>query len=278
VMALAYFAAEIWTGASRRTWLLARASAALAILGPCILWIIHVPVLCNLANVEAVNAGSQACQGNPGNLVVTPSTGAMAAVAIVTVLALVWFLAGLGGARGSRRGITVREIMPLLITGGVGALALLAASLLPDDTPLITLNAIVPELIALAALVPLGLVAVQILTARDARRFIYGLVAAAAAWFVVLYPNISGLQMPSTVVNAYQGILPTYLYAFQFGISKTDRTGSISFASPMFVVLVGALVVAAAVVGYVTWTWRQALGADPEADTGTGQAGEPGPA
>ncbi len=74
VLALGYFAAEVWTGASRRTWLLARASAAVAIMGPCILWLMRYP-LCAVANVQAVNAGSQACQGNPGNLVVTPSTG-----------------------------------------------------------------------------------------------------------------------------------------------------------------------------------------------------------
>ena len=40
VMALAYFIAEIWHGASRRTWSLARVAAALAIMGPALLWLV----------------------------------------------------------------------------------------------------------------------------------------------------------------------------------------------------------------------------------------------
>ena len=38
-------------------------------------------------------------------------------------------------------------------------------------------------------------------------------------WFVVLYPNIAALPLPDTIVNAYQGLLPTYLYAFQFSVN-----------------------------------------------------------
>jgi hypothetical protein len=276
VLALGYFVAEIWTGASRRTWLFARATAAVALLGPCILWLLRYP-LCSIANVQAVNPGSQACQGNPGNLVITPSTGVMAVVLIVTVLALVWLLTGMGSS-GGRRGIGGREILPLVVVGGIGALALAIASLLPDDQPLFTFNGIVPELIALAAAVPLGLVAIQVLTARDARRFVAGLVAAAAAWFVILYPNISALAMPATIVNAYQGLLPTYLYAFQFGVNTVDRGGAISFATPAFALLVVALVIVTAVVGYATWSWRQALAPDPDEGAGTGRAGEPGAA
>ena len=37
--------------------------------------------------------------------------------------------------------------------------------------------------------------------------------------FLVLYPNISALPLPSIVVNAYQGLLPTYLYPFQFPVN-----------------------------------------------------------
>ena len=59
-MALAYFLAELWHGASRRTWLLARLSAAAAVLGPFGLWLLHRP-LCAIARVTEVNPGSQAC-------------------------------------------------------------------------------------------------------------------------------------------------------------------------------------------------------------------------
>ena len=48
---------------------------------------------------------------------------------------------------------------------------------------------------------------------------------AVVGWFVVVYPNISALPLPSAVVNAYQGLLPTYLYAFQFPVSTADRSG-----------------------------------------------------
>ncbi len=76
VMALAYFAAEVWHGASRRTWLFARVAAAVALMGPVILWMVRLP-LCAVAGVEQVNKGSQACNGNPGNLVVTPAAAAL---------------------------------------------------------------------------------------------------------------------------------------------------------------------------------------------------------
>ena len=60
VMALAYFVAELWHGASRHTWALARIAAAIAILGPALMWIVARP-LCAVVGVLSVNPGSQAC-------------------------------------------------------------------------------------------------------------------------------------------------------------------------------------------------------------------------
>ncbi len=275
VLALGYFVGEIWHGASKRTWLLVRASAAVAMMGPVILWLLRYP-LCALANVESVNKGSQACNGNPGNLVVTPATAAMVVVAILTVLVLVWQLVSLGRGRPDGRPVSTRDLLPILLAAGVGGVALAISRLLPDADPLFTINGIVPEIIALIVAVPLGLIAIQILTARDARRFVGGLVAAAAAWFVLLYPNISALPMPSALVNAYQGLLPTYLYAFQFGVSKVDRGGAISFSDPKFFILVAFLVIACGIVAYSAWAWRQALapGRDGDDDPEIGE--EPG--
>jgi predicted membrane-bound dolichyl-phosphate-mannose-protein mannosyltransferase len=275
VLALAYFVGEVWTGASRRVWLLARVSAAVALMVPVILWLFRYP-MCAIANVQSVNPGSAACQGNPGNLVVTPSTAAMAAVLIGTVVVVVWLLSGLGSPRAGGRAMSARDLAPLLGAVAVGAIALLIASLLPDESPLFTFNGIIPELIALIAAVPLGLVAVFVLTARDARRFVYGLVAAAGAWFVVLYPNISALAMPAAVVNAYQGLLPTYLYAFQFGVSTVDRNAAIKFATPEFAALVVALIVVSGVMAYAAWSWRHAA-AEPVEES-SGPAGERGAA
>ena len=46
VMALAYLMAEIWHGASRRTWQLARIAAGLAIMGPALMWLLDRPLCC----------------------------------------------------------------------------------------------------------------------------------------------------------------------------------------------------------------------------------------
>ena len=81
-MALAYFVAELWHGASRRTWLLARVAAAVALMGPVILWLLRQPLV-PLANVEAVNPGSQACSGQPGQPRGDPVRRAVVVVAVV---------------------------------------------------------------------------------------------------------------------------------------------------------------------------------------------------
>ena len=66
VIALAYFLAELWHGASRRTWLLARVSAALVVLGPGLLWAFKGP-LCDYVRVNVANPGSGACvEFDPG--------------------------------------------------------------------------------------------------------------------------------------------------------------------------------------------------------------------
>ncbi|MDP2350902.1 MAG: phospholipid carrier-dependent glycosyltransferase, partial [Chloroflexota bacterium] len=262
VMALGYFVAEVWHGASRRTWLLARVAAAAALVGPVALWILRLP-LCFLAGVESVNAGSQACNGNPGNLVVTPAAFALAAVGLVTVIVLIRLLLALSRPRADGRVLEPRDLLPLVITAVSGGAALALSRLLPSDDPLFSIPGLIPEVIALVVAIPLGLVALQVVTARDGRRFVAGLIAAVAGWFVILYPNISALPLPSAMVNAYQGLLPTYIYAFQFSVNTIDRSGAISFADPKFGLLVVFLAIACGVVAYSAWVWRQALADGP---------------
>ncbi len=273
VMALAYFIGELWHGASRRTWLLARASAAVAVMGPVILWVLRQP-LCTLANVNGVNPGSQACNGNPGNLVVTPSTAALVVVAFVTLGVLGRQLLTLSRPRADGRPIGLADLIPVAVTAIAGGALLALNRALPSDTPLFALPGIVPEIVAIIAAVPLLLIALQLLMARDARRFVIGTVLVAAGWFVVLYPNIAALPLPSTLVNAYQGILPTYLYPFQFAVNTTPRNGATSFADPRFAIFLGFLAIACAVVAYSAWVWRTAL-AD---DAGSGADGRSGDA
>ena len=64
-----------------------------------------------------------------------------------------------------------------------------------------------------------------------------GLLLAVVAWFAIVYPNISALPLPSAVANAYQGLLPTYLYAFQFPVSTGDRNVATPLLSPTLAIL-----------------------------------------
>ena len=75
--------------------------------------------------------------------------------------------------------------------------------------------------------------AVFVATARDARRFVVGLVTAAVAWFIVVYPNFSALPLPTVVANAYQGVLPTYPYPFQFPSNRSEVVKDVKLLDPI---------------------------------------------
>ncbi len=258
VMALAYFVAELWHGATRHTWLLARVSAAVAVMGPVILWLLRQP-LCGLANVEAVNPGSQACTGGAGSL---GPTIAAAAVGISLVGAVTLIIIGLVDflrRRADGRPLGMRTIGPLAGAGALLALAVLANRLIPEGDPLTVIQEMVPELFFALLAPPLLLVAYAVVSARDARRFVIGIIAVAGAWFVILYPNVAALPLPSWFVNSYQLLLPTYPYPFQFSVNTTARTGTTTFADPRFAILVAFILISCAVVAYAAWVWRAAL-------------------
>ena len=106
---------------------------------------------------------------------------------------------------------------------------------------------------------PLAYLAWQVIEAVDPRRFAAGIVVATIAWFTVLYPNIAALPVPSALVNAYQGILPTYLYAFQFPVSTISRGAETPLFTPTLAILLLALVATCLVVAYSACVWRLAL-------------------
>ena len=58
------------------------------------------------------------------------------------------------------------------------------------------------------------------------------------------------------MVNSYQGLLPTYLYDFQFPVSTVNRSAPTNFATPVMGLLIFGLLVTCFVVGYSAWTWR----------------------
>ena len=274
ILALGYFLAELWHGASWRTWLLARLAAAVAILGPAILWILDRP-FCGFVGVDKANPGSQACPPYIPQFLLTTQTAALAAIVGVSVLVVVRLFARLGedssGVDEDSR-IGGRRVGSSTITlAWLGATALVAvgASWLVQsfigDTPLLTFDRIPVEPVAVVLALPALLIAGFVATARDARRFVIGAVVAIVAWFVVVYPNFSALPLPTAIANVYQGVLPTYLYAFQFPVNNVAATVPIQLLGPVPLLLGASVVFLALVVGYSAWVWRLAI-AEREAE------------
>ncbi len=282
VIALAYFLAELWHGASRRTWLLARVSAALVVLGPGLLWVFKGP-LCAYVRVNAANPGSGACvDSTPGDLLITLQAAGLGLVMVVAGVLLIVQLVRLRGGAGDR------QLARIVLTAAGAVVAVAAVRILLPPTPLIDQAGFSTAPIAIVILAILVPIAYVVLTARDARRFVAGILAAATVFFIVLYPNIAALPLPSTIFNAYQGILPTWLYPFQF----PDNTDAPASAQPLLswvpILTLVMLTVLCIVVGYSAWSARiPRLGpaepdasepgaADGESDRGEAVASEDG--
>jgi hypothetical protein len=260
-LALAYFLAELWHGASRRTWLMARLTAAVAIIGPAIFWALDRP-LCAAVGVTKANPGSQACPPIIPQFLLTAQTLAMAAVvgvAVLVVLRQLGRLAARDPLESTEGNPDGAALVPLVVTAGAAILLTIAVRLFVPDVPLITLDRIPVEPVAIILALPAVAIAAFVATARDARRFVVGAVVAIVAWFVVVYPNISALPLPTAIANVYQGVLPTYLYAFQFPVNNVAGNVPIHLFGPVPLMLGGAMVFLCLVVAYSTWVWRLAL-------------------
>ncbi|MEX1171901.1 MAG: phospholipid carrier-dependent glycosyltransferase [Chloroflexota bacterium] len=271
ILALAYFVAELWHGASRRTWLIARVAAAAAIIAPAAMWVLSRP-LCAFVGVEGVNPGSAACPAViPDLLVTVRSLGLLIVVAIGAIL-LGRAVLALGRETDDDGGVTAPGVLRTFIVPALGvAIGFAVAALLPD-TEIVTLNGVPVEPIAVVVALPLAYFAAQVLAARDAHRFVTGLIVAAVAWFGIAYPNIAAVPLPSTMVNTYQGILPTYLYAFQFPVSTAERGVPSPFLSPTLVILTVAIGLTCLVVAYSASVWRIALAESAEAEAADGSS------
>ncbi|MFL5685847.1 MAG: phospholipid carrier-dependent glycosyltransferase [Chloroflexota bacterium] len=260
VLALAYLVAELWHGPSRRTWMWMRIAAAAAIIAPAAMWLFSRP-LCALVGVTIANPGSQACPAVIPDVVLTVRTLALLGLLVAGGIVLWLWLTRIQGRDRDDREVRSgpRRYLDLPLVGSVIAvgLGIAFASALPD-TALLTWHGIPVEPVALLVLLPLSYLAGQVLSARDARRFVIGIGAAVLAWFVIWYPNISALPLPSTVVNAFQGFLPTYLYAFQFPVNTAPRPAT-PLISPVPIALTLALGLTCLVVAYSASVWRLAL-------------------
>jgi len=260
ILGLAYFVAELWHGPSARTWLLARGAAAAALLVPVVLWFGKGP-LCGLAGVERVDPGSQACTAAAS----LPFSLTTQVVGLIVVLAagaglLVWQLVRLDRMvrAGADRAVAAAGSRRIIATGIVALACLVGAAVLLPVTPLVQTPSIPGELLSLLLLLILGPLAWLVWTARSPRRFAVGVVLASAVAFVAFYPNWSGLPLPNGIFNWYQGLLPTWLYPFQFAVN-TDAPFTVSFANPWPLLLLAAVLVSVLVVGYSAWVWRIAI-------------------
>jgi hypothetical protein len=279
LLALAYFLAELWHGASARTWLLARAAAALAVLAPALMWLFRSP-LCTFVRVTVASPGSQACVASPpGEIVLTARTAGLIIVMGVAIVAIVWQLLRLDRQRAEGPAARAPGLGSLVLTAVLSALAIVVVARFLGETVLFSVAGFSPEILALGLLVPLGFAAWLILTARDARRFVAGFIYVAVMWALIWYPNISGLAMPSAFYNAYQGFLPTYLYPFQFPVNMDPATALPKLLSVDLGVLLAAIVVTCGVVAYSAWTWRVSTAIrDDGTDVDGGEAVASGPA
>jgi C-terminal four TMM region of protein-O-mannosyltransferase len=268
LLGLAYLIAELWHGASRRTWLLARLAAAAAIVAPSAMWVFHRP-LCGFVNVEAVSPGSRACPTVIPEFVLTPGTAVLAGVVGIAALVVVRQLTRLdpvaaddGRAGTGRSGLAAlipAGLGPLLLTGLVSVIALAIVARIPEGSAILQLTNVPVEPIAIVLSIPLFALAAFVATARDARRFVLGTLFAIAATFLVWYPNLSALPLPSALVNAYQGVIPTYLYPFQFPVATARAAASGPLLGPGLIAVLAALTLACLAFAYAATVWRATL-------------------
>ena len=276
LMALAYFLAELWHGPSRRTWLLARIAAAAALLFPGVMWLLK-PALCGLARVDTGEYfGNTVCGSGTGDVVITSRMFLIAVVviaALVVLSAVLWRL-----ERRQEEGIEDHNwILQLLAPVAIG-LGLVGWLSLSGPNDVLIHAALPPDLLAIF-LGLLGLVMSYFaLTARNPRRFVLSVCAIAAMVFVALYPDLSGLWLPSKIIGTYYAPLPTWLYGFQFSVNL--QPSAVVGIGGVYAIgsAVGALFVAC-MAAWVAWERRVVVGwRRSRLLLGAGSAASAGPA
>ena len=121
------------------------------------------------------------------------------------------------------------------------------ASLIFLDTTSTTGLGLSSDVLALMGLALLAVPAWLTLRARDPRRFVLGVLAAALLWLLLWYPNIAGLPLPSDFASIYQGLLPTWNHAFQFAVNADVASDNGMVGSSTFVVAGVTLIFVSAV-------------------------------
>ncbi len=99
-------------------------------------------------------------------------------------------------------------------------------------------------IIGAALLIPAAYAAWSIQRVTDARRIFRWALISIASIAMIWYPNWSGLPLPTGIHNFYQGILPTWTWAFQFGVTleKPDEAATAGDGALLALVLLAVLV------------------------------------
>jgi hypothetical protein len=254
VLALGYLAAELWHGPARLAWFLARAGAALCILGPSIMWLSR-SVLCVVADTAATDSGAQVCGASVRDVALSQRSVVVLAILVVAGVALTLALwrAYRAPSVGHGLGSPAVVVSAILV---VAVVALGAAVVLTNDAERFTFELSADVLGAISFLVLLA-PAWVVLRARDARRFALGLVTAALLFLLIWYPNLSGLPLPNGLATAFQGLLPTWTYDFQFAVNEDPPVpGGIIDATSLVVALVTGIGVGIVMIAARYWHRR----------------------
>jgi cytochrome bd-type quinol oxidase subunit 2 len=195
-------------------------------------------------------------------------------IAFLAIVAFIYLLATLNPATDD----LASALLKLGAIAGAAVAAFVVTLVVVPPIAIIDVQSFPAEPLVLILALPLLALAIFVLTARDARRFVVGLVTATVGWFLVVYPNFAALPLPTVVANAYQGVLPSYPYPFQFPTNRLAVVKDVKLLDPVALILAGSLVLLCVVLAYSAWVWRIAIAERraAEADAAAGDSATSG--
>jgi hypothetical protein len=149
-----------------------------------------------------------------------------------------------------RIGGTCAELAAPVLWMATGALCALAGvtTVYPESQVCLSGGFGTPgPIVGAVALVPATVAAWLILGAREVRRVFTITISSIAVVALLWYPNWSALPLPASLHNWYQGVLPTWTWPFQFGVTLESPAETALVSSATLVA--GVLLLCAAAAG-----------------------------